>query len=202
MGRFKAMEESGELDGRTLRADARKNRKNLLDVAREAFAEGGPEAPLEEIARRAGVGIGTLYRHFPSRIELIEAMYSEQIEGLIELAHRLSETKHSGEAFFSWLRAETETMISFRAIKVYLMSSDAQRRSAAHVWKDRLTEAAGLLLRNAQAAGAVRKGIDTAGVLSLVHGVITAAEASTEREKTRARQLLDVVIDGLKADTR
>ena len=73
----------GRKEARPLRADARRNDKRLLDVAHKLFTEKGPEVPMEEIARRAKVGIGTLYRHFPTRTDLLEAVYLDQMEGLI-----------------------------------------------------------------------------------------------------------------------
>jgi len=87
---------------RPLRADARRNDKRLLDVAHKLFTEKGPEVPMEEIARRAKVGIGTLYRHFPTRSDLLEAVYLDQMEGLIARSATLAETLAPGEALFAW----------------------------------------------------------------------------------------------------
>lgn len=191
------MEPQDESPGRPLRADARRNRDHLLAVARQVFAEEGPEAPLEEIARRAEVGIGTLYRHFSTRLDLIGATYARQMEELIELARSLSERKPPGEALFSWLRTEAQQMLAFGALKAYLMSSGTGKEAAAHGWKQQLTAAVHQLLTEAQDAGAVRTGVDAEGVLRLVHGVLTATEGAPERGK-QVSQLLDVVVDGLK----
>jgi len=126
-------------------------------------------------------------------------MYAEQMEELIALAQRLSETKPADEALFTWLRAETKTTITFRAIKLYLMSGNPEGRTVTFGWKERLMEALGLLLRNAQAKGVVRKGIDAGSVLRLVHGVVTAAETAADSSGRQVSQLLDIVIDGLRA---
>lgn len=185
-------------DSRPLRADARRNRKQLLEVAREVFAEEGLQASLEEIARRAKVGIGTLYRHFPTRYDLVEAMYAEKMEDLIALAGSLAETETPEEAFFSWLRAEADHMVTYRPLKIFLMDNPRGKEPSSHEWKKRLLEAGGRLLEGAQRAGAVRTTITATEVLHLVHGVIIAAESSGDGNG-HVDDLLAVVLAGLKA---
>ena len=155
----------------------------------------GPEASLEEIAHRAGVGIGTLYRHFPTRYDLIEAMYSGRMEELIELADSLAETHSPGDALFEWLRAEARHMVSYRPLKIFLMNDQAGKKPTAVTWKERLREAGSRLLERAQQSGAVRKEIDTTQVLQLVHAVIIAADNGSP---SSVDGMLEVVIDGLR----
>ena len=104
------------------RADAQRNYRRLVEVAAKFFTEKGPEAPMEEVARRARVGIGTLYRHFPTRYDLLETVYAEQIEALIGRAQELKDSLPPGPALFAWLQAEAEHMMSYRALKVCLQS--------------------------------------------------------------------------------
>ena len=95
----------GEQPGgsRKPRADARRNRDRLLEAAKAAFGELGPEASLDEIARRAGVGIGTLYRHFPTREAIVEAVYRREVQQLADAAPRLAESLPPAEALRAWL---------------------------------------------------------------------------------------------------
>lgn len=193
------MDRKNNSPGRQLRSDARRNRKRLLEVAREIFAEEGPEASLEEIARCAGVGIGTLYRHFPTRFDLVEAMYAEQMEELISLATRLAQSEPPGEAFLTWLRAEAEHMVVYRPLKIFLMDNPRGKEPASLEWKERLFKATGSLLEAAQRVGAVRPKITAQEVLHLVHGVIIAAEGSNDARR-HLDDLLSIVFAGLKAD--
>src|SRR5687767_9418019 len=91
--------------GRRLRADAQRNIERLVDAAREAFTEYGAEASLDDIARRAGVGSGTLYRHFPTRLSLMEAAYRAGVEQLCARGEQLRDAEVAGEALIEWLRA-------------------------------------------------------------------------------------------------
>lgn len=181
---------------RPLRADAQRNRQLLLDAAHELLTTEGPDVPLEEIARRAGVGIGTLYRHFPTRYDLIAAMYAGRMGELIELAGRLSQAQPPRDALFEWLRAEARHMATYRPLKIFLMNDATAKKPAGVNWKEKLHEAGGALLERAQQAGTVRKEIDAAQLLKLVHAVITTADNS---DLESVDQMLEVVIDGLRS---
>lgn len=190
------MKNKGSVPGRPLRADARQNRKDLLAAARELFASEGPEASLEEIARRAGVGIGTLYRNFPGRYELIQDMYSEQMQELVELADTLASSSTPGEALFEWLRAESRSIATCRPLKIFLMNDSGAKRPTAVNWKEKLAEVGGTLLKRAQKSGEVRNELSTHELLHLVHAVIIAADNSGP---DKVDELLEVVIDGLRS---
>lgn len=158
-----------------MRADARRNYARILDTAREAFAAHGPEAPLDEIARRAGVGAGTLYRHFPHRKALIEAVYRDEIAVLGNRAHDLAEAYPPGEALEIWVRDLVEFTLRRRGLAVTLKAA-LDEDSETFAWcKDVAGEAAGLLVGNAQAAGVIRADIDARDLLYLAHGVAVAA---------------------------
>lgn len=192
------MTNRGSRTRRPLRADAARNRQQLLDAGHEVLAADGPDAPLEAIARRAGVGIGTLYRHFPTRYDLIAEIYSGRIGELIALADRLRETEPPQEALFDWLRAEARHIVSYRPLKIFMMNDPDGRKPAGTDWKEKLHQAGALLLNRAQKAGTVRKDIDADRLLTLVHAVITAADSDAPRS---ADEMLEVVIDGLRTRT-
>jgi AcrR family transcriptional regulator len=180
---------------RPLRADAQRNDKRLIEVAHKVFTEQGPEASMEEIARRARVGIGTLYRHFPTRNDILETVYAEQIEALIARAYQLRDSLPPKEAFAAWLQAEAEHMMTYKALKACLVSSGNGKHSPGE-WKERLVEAGATLLKAAEKAGAVRGGLDAADLLRLVHAITAAAEKAPD-SNAQTRLLLGIMMDGL-----
>ncbi|MGA2766119.1 MAG: TetR/AcrR family transcriptional regulator [Spirochaetia bacterium] len=181
------------------RADAQRNYRRLVEVAAKFFTEKGPEAPMEEVARRARVGIGTLYRHFPTRYDLLETVYAKQIEALIGRAQELKDSLPPGPALFAWLQAEAEHMMTYRALKVCLQSRPDGTKFGAN-WKDRLIAAGSELLEAAEKAGAVRKGLDGNDLLHLVHGITLAAEKAPDSAR-QAKLLIGVMTDGLRSAT-
>jgi AcrR family transcriptional regulator len=181
-----------------MRADARRNYNRLIDVAREAFAERGVEASLDDIAKRAGVGPGTLYRHFPNREALLAAVYRNDVENRAELADKVAKEYPVGEALAAWLRLQV-TDLRFKhglgaAIKT-MLSADSETFVFC---RDMLRGAVSRLLIPAQEAGYIRADVGPAEVLRLVHGVAIAAETAPEQ----AEQLLSIVLDGLRATPR
>ncbi len=191
-----AGQEEAAPETRPLRADARRNDKRLLDVAYKLFTEKGPDVPMEEIARRAKVGIGTLYRHFPTRIDLLEAVYLDQMEGLIARSEALRDSLPPGEALFAWLQDEAAHMMANRALKACVMSASPGRLSRGNT-TERLVEAGAALLAAAEKAGAVRPGLGASDLLHLVHAVTVAAEKAPD-PAGQARLLLQVMTDGLR----
>src|SRR5271157_692409 len=149
---------SQKTENRPLRADAQKNYAHLLDVAHKVFMKKGPDASLEEIARTAEVGIGTLYRHFPTRTDLLQSVYAEQIEALIAQAYGLRDSLPPREALLSFLDAAAEHMMKYKALKACLISAGEGAARSHQQWAPRLREAVGALLAGAEKAGAVRPG--------------------------------------------
>ncbi len=180
---------------RPLRADARRNYERLLTAAGAAFAELGPEAPLEEIARRAGVGIGTLYRHFPTRQALLVAVYQESIEAICAEGEQLLAAPDPGDALNAWLRAILTYNISQRGLKEALMSEESADLVSA--CKVRMREVGADLLARAQQAGAVRSDMEIGDLLRLVHSIALASE-QTAGGTERAERLLSLMLDGLR----
>jgi AcrR family transcriptional regulator len=178
---------------RPKRADARRNYEKVLAAAREAFAEGGDSTALEEIARRAGVGIGTLYRHFPNRQALLEALYVDEVEEVCRSAAELNDTD-PWEALSSWF----ERFIGYIATKQALVNEllnylDRDARLFA-VCRTSLFEAGEPLLTRAQEAGVVRSDVGIAEVIQMVMGI---AKVPTG-DPAQTQQILRIALDGLR----
>jgi AcrR family transcriptional regulator len=177
-----------------MRADARRNYQRLLDEARAAFLTHGVDAPLEEIARSAGVGIGTLYRHFPTRMALQEAVYGGQVRALCAEAYRLAEDLPSGDALAAWLRSFARCATGARGLVQTLkavIGKDAELLARCH---GEILTAAERVLAQAQEAGTARRDVTAADLLRLVHGLCVAAEhAPGETDR-----LFSFLLDGLR----
>jgi AcrR family transcriptional regulator len=179
---------------RPLRADARRNRDRVLAAAREAFAEHGFSVPLDEIATRAGVGPGTVYRHFPTKEALFEAVSLARVQDLVADARERASAPDPGEAFDGFLARVAEEAGAKRDLPDVLagVGSDAMAGLVAE-----LHEAIGVLLARAQEAGAIRPGITVADVVALFKGLLATVRADPDpglRERVFA-----VVRDGLRA---
>jgi AcrR family transcriptional regulator len=178
-----------------LRADAARNRARVLAVAQRVFAAEGLAVPIDEIARRAGLGVGTVYRHFPTKEALFAAIVRDKLERLVEHVESLAGDPAPGDALLSVL----DRMIADGAQKKDLV--DALAGTAADVGmaargsSQRLREALSALLRRAQAAGDIRRGITADELLALVAGTLHAAS----RTRGSPVRLFAVVRDGLRA---
>jgi AcrR family transcriptional regulator len=181
---------------RPLRADAQRNYAHLIDVAHRVFMKKGPDASLEEIARKAEVGIGTLYRHFPTRTDLLQSVYAEQIEALIARAYMLRDTLPPREALLAFLDAAAEHMMTYKALKACLISAGEGAAKSHQQWAQRLREAIGALLAAAEKAGAIRGGLEPMDLMKLVHAITVAAEKSPD-SAAQVKRLLGIMTDGL-----
>jgi len=180
---------------RPMRADARRNYERILECARQAFTEFGPEAPLDDIARRAGVGPGTLYRHFPHREALIEAVYRSSVEDLSHRAEELLETCSPLDALQQWMRAQVAFVMGRRGLAITLKAALDHDSETFQLCHTMATEAAASLLRPAQLAGLVRPEIEPRDLIRLGHGIGVACESAPEA----AERLLTVAFAGLQA---
>ncbi|HET8631976.1 MAG TPA: helix-turn-helix domain-containing protein [Thermomicrobiales bacterium] len=180
---------------RPLRADARRNYERLLTAAAGAFAEQGPGACLEDIARCAGVGIGTLYRHFPTRQALLEGVYRDRIEALTAEAEALRDAPDPGDALAAWLRSVLAHNLAQRGLKEALLSEGGTELAAA--CKAELHDAGAVLVARAEAAGAVRPGLEIGDLLRLVYGIALATERAPDG-RSQADRLLAIMLDGLR----
>jgi AcrR family transcriptional regulator len=179
---------------RPMRADARRNYDRLLAAATEAFAEHGLDAPLDDIARRAGVGAGTLYRHFPNREALMEAVYGAQVEGVCARAVTLAATLPPEEALTTWLDDLVAHISARRGLAAAIMASGGDTSPAFAACKSALRGAATDLLTRAQAAGAVRPDLTIDDLLRLMHGVAVSSEYAPDGPG----RLIAFVVDGLR----
>ena len=181
------------LVSRPKRADARRNYEKVLAAAREAFAEGGESTALEEIARRAGVGIGTLYRHFPNRQALVEALYVNEVE---DVCRSLAELEQADpwEALNEWFERLIAYLATKQALSAELLNYLERDAPLFQLCRTSLYDAGGPLLKRAQEAGAVRDDVDFPEVMQMVMGISkvpTSDPAQTEH-------ILRVALDGLR----
>jgi AcrR family transcriptional regulator len=186
-----------EAVSRRLRADARRNYDRLLEVAEEAFDEHGAEASLEDIARRANVSIATLYRHFPTRQDLLEAVFLSIADGLRDRAVGLLEEDDPLDAFVCWLRAHLDSGAVGRGLAASVISSKLQEGSPVNTSCAQMKRAGEALLARAQAAGQVRAGVDLGDLLLVVHGIVLVSQ-QVSASADRPLRMLNVVIDGLR----
>ena len=183
---------------RTMRADAQRNYQRLLTAASAMFAEqSADDASLEEIARRAGVGIGTLYRHFPNRQALLEAVYADQVNVLRGRAEELAAEPDPGEALAQWLRALIRFSRTKRSLTSALLATLDKDSELLSSCSRQLRESADTLLGRAQQAGAVRADADPKDLLRLVHAISMAVEREPA-DAGQADRLLGLVLDGLR----
>lgn len=182
---------------RPLRADARRNRGRLLEVAVRAFSSDGADVPLETIARTAGVGIGTLYRHFPTREALVEAAYRNELDRLCASAPRLLRTHEPAPALRAWMDRFVDYMTTKRgmadALRLVIVSGgDPYAHS-----RDLLVAALTPLLEAGVRAGTLRDDVPVLDVLTGLSGVTLAAGEPARRDQ--AGRLLDLLMDGLQS---
>lgn len=183
-------------EARPLRADARRNRDRLLDAALRAFSDNGPDATLEAIARDAGVGIGTLYRHFPTREALIEATYRNELARLCDAVPDLLADRPPDTALRAWMDRFVDYMVTKRGLSDALHAVVASGGNPFAQSRDRLTAAITTLLDAGAAAGTVRSDVAPADVLAGISGVLLVAGEPDRRDQ--AGRLLDLLMDGLR----
>jgi AcrR family transcriptional regulator len=181
------------LIARPKRADARRNYEKVLAAAREAFAEGGESTALEEIARRAGVGIGTLYRHFPNRQALLEALYVGEVEDICRSAAE-SDGEDPWEALNDWFERFIGYIGTKQALAAELLNYLDQDAQLFQVCRTSLFEAGEPLLQRAQDAGVVRPDVGIGEVIQMVVGIVKIPNSDPEQTK----HILRIALDGLR----
>jgi AcrR family transcriptional regulator len=178
------------------RADALRNRERLLDAARTVFSAGGPEASLEAVARAAGVGIGTLYRHFPTREALFEAVYRHEVEQLADLAERLKKEKRPIAALRQWMHSIVKFIATKKGMSTALAFAIAKDSDLVSYSSDRLTRAIDVLLEQAIRAGEIRDDVSAEDLLRAIVGMCYAYDQPGWQKNVL--RLMDVFIDGLR----
>jgi AcrR family transcriptional regulator len=181
--------------GRKPRSDAQRNREQLLDAAKVIFARGSGEASLEAVARAAGVGIGTLYRHFPTREALYEAVYSREVGDLVALSASLAEGTDAVEALRRWLRAMIDLVATKKGmIDALALTADTTSPISARL-STRLADALGSMIDRAEKEGRVRGDVSGEEVLLALVGVCMMRRQPDWREG--AVKMADILIDGM-----
>jgi AcrR family transcriptional regulator len=178
------------------RADAVRNYERVLEAAKAVFSQGGAEASLEAVAKHAGVGIGTLYRHFPTREILYEAVYRREVEQLVELAEDLKTEAAPTEALRRWLRANVEFIATKKGMAAALALAAHGSTDLVAYSLDRLTRAVGDLLRRAVAAGEIRADIGPEDLLRALVGMCYTQDRPGWQ--VSVLRLVDVFVDGLR----
>ena len=178
--------------GSPKRADARRNHQRVLAAAREAFAEGGESTALEEIARRAGVGIGTVYRHFPNRQALLEALYVNEVEEVCRSAAQLDDAD-PWQAFNDWFQRLIGYLATKRALAHELMNYLDQDAPLFKECRAELFAAGEPLLKHAQDTGVVRPDVTFSQVMQMVVGISKIPSAPGQIE-----HILHIALDGLR----
>jgi AcrR family transcriptional regulator len=186
---------SAETGPRPLRADAQRNRVRLLEAADAAFSAQGTEASLDDIARRAGVGIGTLYRHFPTREDLVEALIQSQNERLITLGNGLFDADDPLEALHTWFRALLHHSATYRGLATSLVEATCGEGGRLATACQVQTAIGTALVRRAQELGHVRADATADEVLDLVSAIALVAERG---QRTNSDRLLALALDGLR----
>ncbi|WP_431918143.1 TetR/AcrR family transcriptional regulator [Nonomuraea jabiensis] len=179
-----------------MRADAARNYERILAAARSAFAEQGSQAPLDDIAQRAGVGNATLYRHFPTRQALLEAVHRDHIEALCRQAEALLSSASPSEALMSWLKAVVAQGSTTRGLAASLMAAMGTQEES---WcRAAIVTSATALLTRAQQSNAIRQDVTAGQLLKFVNAIALATETEPDREQ-QSGHLLDLLLNGLRS---
>src|SRR6202047_2042752 len=178
------------------RADALRNRERVLESAKAVFSAGGAEASLEAVARSAGVGIGTLYRHFPTREALFEAVYRREVEHLADLAEQLKQEAQPVDALRHWMRSNVKFVATKKGMSAALALAAYKNSELFSYSFDQLTRAVGGLLDRAIAAGEIRDDISAEDLLRALVGMCYMHDQPGWQ--TSVLRLVDVFIDGLR----
>jgi AcrR family transcriptional regulator len=194
------MDQQSGKAGRKPRADGLRNRELVLEAAKIVFNAGGPDASLEAVARQAGVGIGTLYRHFPTREALFEAVYRREVAQLADLAEQLKAGAAPVEALRLWMRANVEFVATKKGMSAALAVVVHSSSDLTAVSFERLTRAVGDLLARAVAAGEIRSDISGEDLLRTLFGLCYTHDKPGWQ--ANVLRMVDVFIDGLRVTSR
>jgi AcrR family transcriptional regulator len=186
---------------RPLRRDAERNRQRILDAARELFAERGLDVTLDDVARAAGVGVGTVYRRFADKEQLIEALFEERIGEILQLAHDSLEMEDPWEAFVFYMEHALELQAEDRGLKEVLLSTD---RGQARVQEVRVQIQPLLMqvLQRAKDAGVVREDLQVFDLALAQHAIGEVASFARDADSEVWRRLLTIFFDGVRPDRR
>ena len=188
-------EEAEGGNSRPMRADAQRKMHSLLQAAMEVFAESGVDAPVREIAERAGVGLGTVYRHFPQRSDLIVAVFQSRVDACAEAAYELAGQYEPSEALARWMQRYVDFIATKRGLAAALHSGDTAYSALPAYFKKRLHPALKMLLDAAVAKKVLRPDVEADDLLM---AVATLCHGPQGKEPAYARRMVALLIDGLR----
>lgn len=191
--------EPGYRAERRVRADARRNIDTLLQAAMEVFAFSGVDAPVREIADKAGVGVGTVYRHFPQRSALIAAVFQHEVDACADAAPVLSAEHDPGEALARWMQRYVDFIAAKRGLAAALHSGNPAFDTLPAYFQKRLRPALQTLLEAAVAEGEVRADVEPDDLLRAVGSLCMAAH---DDQTDHARRMVALLVDGLRYNAR
>jgi AcrR family transcriptional regulator len=191
--------EPSRQSNRLVRADAQRNLESLLKAALAVFEKSGVDAPVREIAEKAGVGVATLYRHFPERSDLIMAIVRHEIDACVEAASSIAADHEPGEALSRWMQRLVDLIATKRGLAAALHSGNTTFKSLPDYFLNQLTPALRTLLDAATAAGAIHGNVDARELL--LAGARLATPAS-EGDVAQARRMVALLVDGLRFGAR
>jgi AcrR family transcriptional regulator len=180
---------------RRMRADAQRKMTSLLQAAMEVFANSGVDAPVREIAERASVGLGTVYRHFPQRSDLIVAVFQTQVDACADAAFEIARKYEPGEALGRWMQRYVDFIATKRGLAAALHSGDPAYSALPAYFEKRLKPALESLLESAVAARVVRPGVNPG---DLLRAVATLCHGPHGKEPAYARRMVELLVDGLR----
>jgi AcrR family transcriptional regulator len=184
-----------ELQPRRQRADARRNVDSLLESAKAIFATSGVDAPAKEITDHAGVGVGTLYRHFPQRSDLVAAVFQREVDACAAAGPELSATHEPGEALAKWLERYTEFLAAKRGLASALHSGDPAFDALPRYFTQHLEPALGSLLDAAAARNEIRADV---GAEYLLHAVANLCMTPGDEGPEYSKRMVSLLVDGLR----
>ena len=185
---------TGEVE-RPKRADARRNRELLIEAARTVFSTQGAGAPMEAIAKQAGVGVGTLYRHFPNRLDLVEAVYESDVQELAATARRVVAELEPGAAVDAFFDAFVRYAQTKQALLGELQQSFEKHPDLRSRCREQIESSFDMVIEHAKQAGAIRNDISGSDVMQLTAPVCTNSSISAEQ----SQRLVGMILDGLRA---
>ena len=188
------MTEKRSSDGRKPRADAQRNPERILEVAKRAFTRSGADTSLDDIAKQAGVGPGTLYRHFPTREELLKAVYRNELENLATAEEKFAETMPPVEALRAWLLLFVDAVAAKQIIAAALNTLVGDHKKVFEASYAQMHQAIHRLVKRAVKSGDIRKDLDPMDLLRALVGVANVPSSPDWQQS--ARRLVDILIAG------
>jgi AcrR family transcriptional regulator len=184
-----------EQQPRAKRVDAQRNLRSLLQAAMDVFAQSGVDAPVRAIAERAGVGVGTVYRHFPQRADLIVAVMKSQIDDCADAAAAFAGECEPGEALARWMQRYVDFIVTKRGLSGALQSDSAAYAALPDYFYGRLRPALASLLHKAVESGDIRAGFEAD---ELLRAVATLCKANPDEDTAATRKMVGLLVDGLR----